>query len=460
VHVPVFGKLSFAGQFLVLSLVILVGGMLTIGLWVQSAVEEAVVNRTSGVTALYVDSFVGPIVQASPGDLSTDDKRRLDQLISHTALGSQIVSFKIWSPDGEILYSPNPELVGRTFEVEEHLGRALDGEVVAEVTSLDEPENEFERQRWDTLIETYAPIRHEGSGAVVAVSEFYTLPDALADEIRSARIRGWAIVGIATVIMYLLLVGMTRAASNTIRRQQLQLEGKVTDLRTALQRNRQLQGKVGKAAARTTALNERFLRRVSADIHDGPAQDVALALLRIEDIAAAANGNGDFEDIAILRTALDSALGDLRAITHGLRSPNVEGIAPCDAAKRAVADFERISGESVVVECGDEPEPAPLPVNITVYRVVQESLANSLKHAGAARRLVRITVDDTAVDLEVRDDGIGFDPSGVSGVATLGLAGMRERVELLGGSFSVVSSQHAGTSVRARIPLAVVTVDD
>ena len=160
-HVPVFGKLSFAGQFLVLSLVILVGGMLTIGLWVQSAVEEAVVNRTSGVTALYVDSFVGPIVQASPGDLSTDDKRRLDQLISHTALGSQIVSFKIWSPDGEILYSPNPELVGRTFEVEEHLGRALDGEVVAEVTSLDEPENEFERQRWDTLIETYAPIRHE-----------------------------------------------------------------------------------------------------------------------------------------------------------------------------------------------------------------------------------------------------------------------------------------------------------
>ena len=111
-QVPVLGRMSFAGQFLVLSLVILVGGMLTIGLWVQSAVEQAVINRTAGVTALYVDSFVGPIVQATPdGTLTADDQNRLDQLITHTALGSQIVSFKIWSPEGEILYSPNPELV-------------------------------------------------------------------------------------------------------------------------------------------------------------------------------------------------------------------------------------------------------------------------------------------------------------------------------------------------------------
>ena len=70
--IPMLERLSFTRQFVVLSFVILVGGMVTIGIWVSSAVEQAVVNRTAGVTALYVDSFVGPLVQgiSEGGELS------------------------------------------------------------------------------------------------------------------------------------------------------------------------------------------------------------------------------------------------------------------------------------------------------------------------------------------------------------------------------------------------------
>jgi signal transduction histidine kinase len=231
---------------------------------------------------------------------------------------------------------------------------------------------------------------------------------------------------------------------------------RVDDLRNALDENRRLQARVNKAAARTTTLNEQFLRRISTDLHDGPAQDVALALLRIEEIAeaSAGNGEGSRQLVERLRTSLDVALRDIRALTQGLRAPSVEDLPPCEAAGRAVTDFERAAGETVLVEYTGSPTPAPTPVNITIYRVVQESLMNSYKHAGAAARRVRVTADDSQVDVEVSDDGPGFDADRVSKVATLGLVGMRERVELLGGTFNVTSRSGAGTVVKANLPLA------
>jgi len=463
VRIPVLGRLNFTGQFVVFSLAVLLMGMFTIGFWVQSAVEQAVISRTAGVTALYMDSFVSPLVQDLPEqvELSASQRSDLDRLITRTPLGSQVVSFKIWSPEGEILYSPNSELIGRRFEPGVDLQRAFSGEVVSNVTSLTDAENVYERANWGKLIETYAPIRSEGSGSVFAVSEFYQLPDALESEVRSAQIRGWAIVGVATVAMYLLLVGMVRRASTTIRLQQADLLIRVNDLRNALDENRFLQARVSKAAARTTTLNEQFLRRISTDLHDGPAQDVALALLRIEEIAEVMVGNGydTRDDVDRLRTALGSALADIRAITQGLTAPSVENLTPCEAARRAVTDFERISGETVMTECQGPSIPALAPVNITIYRVVQESLANSLKHAGAASRMVRVSGTETRVEVDVSDDGPGFDPSEVSDGATLGLAGMRERVELLGGTFTVTSRHGDGTVVEATLPLTPAGVD-
>ncbi len=461
--IPMLERLSFTWQFVVLSFVILIGGMVTIGIWVSSAVEQAVVNRTAGVTALYVDSFVNPLVQglSEQGELSPAERADLDRLIIGTPLGEQVVSFKVWSPEGEIVYSPNPELIGRIFAVDGHLLEAFNGEVVSEISDLTEPENEYERIRWETLIETYAPIRSGGSGAVFAVSEFYQLPDTLASEIRNAQIRGWLIVGAATLAMYLLLVGMVRRASTTIRTQRSELLENLDELREALDENQRLQAKVSKAAARTTTLNERFLRRVSADIHDGPAQDVSLGLLRVEGIAEGVDGNGrgSREDVERLRSALDSALTALRAISHGLRAPSVEDLTPREAAKRAVTDYERISGESITFEALGESFAGSPPVNITVYRVVQESLANSFKHARSASRRVEVTSTDSQVEILISDTGAGFDLAGVSSGKTLGLVGMRERVELLGGTFTVTTRPGSGTVVQATLPLAAEVLD-
>jgi signal transduction histidine kinase len=248
---------------------------------------------------------------------------------------------------------------------------------------------------------------------------------------------------------------MTLRASNTIRRQQDDLVANVHALEATLAENQSLQSRVNRAAARTTALNEEFLRRLSADLHDGPAQNVSLALLRVDDIADA-GGNGGTSDVEVMKRALDSALTGIRSITLGLRSPDVQGLSPCRAARRAVTDFERMTGDRVSVECEEHDDTVgPLPTNITIYRVVQESLANSFKHAGPASRSVGISRGDGTVELVIADDGIGFDPTAVATDGSLGLALMRERVEVLGGRFAVTSDpESGGTTVEATILVA------
>jgi signal transduction histidine kinase len=88
---------------------------------------------------------------------------------------------------------------------------------------------------------------------------------------------------------------------------------------------------------------------------------------------------------------------------------------------------------------------------VTLYRVVQEALSNVIKHAGTDRAEVRIAEGSVEVQLEVRDEGRGFDPSAAT--EGFGLTGLRERVEQLGGSVEIASGPARGTVVQARVPV-------
>lgn len=445
-------KLRLSSQFLLLSFVILLAGMLSIGLWIQREINEAVTNRTAEVTALYVNSFVAPQIQSQEGStpLSADTIEVFDRLLTDTALGRDIVGFRIWAVDGTVLYNQNKELVGRKFEAHGHLSHAFGGGIVSELSDLSNPENVYEAELWDSLIETYAPVRLEGTGEVIAVAEFYQRPDTLLAEISRAQARSWLFVGAATLIMYLLLVGIVRRVGNIIERQRTELEGNVNRLSDLLARNRNLQERMQEAAGRTTALNERYLHRISADLHDGPAQAVALALLRLEELEGGANTepNGDLRTI---RSSLDSALTDLRSIAGGLRIPEIQDLSPTETARRVLKEFERVSGKLVEFEAWGLPHEAPLPVKITLYRVLQEALANSFKHADGVGQAVTMTSEGDSLHVAIVDDGPGIDPRSTS--EGLGLIGMRERVEMLGGSFEVTADGSNGTTIRVSLPL-------
>ena len=449
-------KLNLSGQFLLFSLMILVAGMITIGLFIQREIEEAVTHRTAEVTALYVNSFVSPQLRSldENSPLSPADVQAFDLLLAETALGSDIVAFKIWAADGTVLYSPNDALIGRTFDVHAELEQAFAGNIVAELSDLSKPDNAYEREQWDSLIETYAPVRREDGQQVVAVAEFYQDPVHLLGEIRRAQSRSWLFVGAATLVMYLLLVGIVHRVSNIIESQRSELEGNVTRLSVLLAQNRRLQDRMQAAAGRTTALNEKYLHRISADLHDGPAQNVSLALLRLEDLDQKAGEQpNEAEDLNTVRSSLDSALTDLRSIARGLRLPEIQDLSPADTARRVLKDFERATGRNVELQLGELPTKAPLSLKITLYRVLQEALANSYRHANGASQMVTMTSNGKDVTLEIVDGGAGFDPQSVPGDGALGLIGMRERVELLGGRFEVTNRTPNGTRILVCLPL-------
>ena len=99
----------------------------------------------------------------------------------------------------------------------------------------------------------------------------------------------------------------------------------------------------------------------------------------------------------------------------------------------------------------------PPEMEIACFRVVQETLTNVIRHAGAKVVTVKLEVTPEQVRIEVRDDGCGFDPSAalsaVAGRRRLGLAGMRERMDLLGGELEIDSAPGRGTTVVATLPL-------
>jgi hypothetical protein len=118
-----------------------------------------------------------------------------------------------------------------------------------------------------------------------------------------------------------------------------------------------------------------------------------------------------------------------------------------------VRDYERKTGLAVALAVDHVPDEAPFPVKITLFRLLQESLANSFRHCGGADQRVTLSMRDDQLLVEIADNGKGFDPRAAVTDAHLGLAGLRERVEILGGIFSVQSAPGKGTVIRATLPV-------
>ena len=120
-------RLSLAQQFMLACFIVLVFGMLGVGWWVGQQIENGVISRTAGQTALYVDSFVDPPLQniGQGVQLTSKDMAALDRLVQNTPLGQHIVAFKIWDTQGRVLYSTNPALIGQQFPVKDELARSF-----------------------------------------------------------------------------------------------------------------------------------------------------------------------------------------------------------------------------------------------------------------------------------------------------------------------------------------------
>jgi signal transduction histidine kinase len=457
-------KLTLFQRFLLTGLVIMLAGMLGIGKWVEQQIMTRVVHNVGATTALYVDSFIAPYLQElGQGDsLSLDRVTHLSGLLQDSPMGQRIVAFKLWDTRGKLLYTTSQEAVGETYPMSEGLLRARIGEVSSEISELQDVENAFQGEQYDQLLETYSPVWLSGTDQIIAVAEFYQSTQDLERDMLVARRQSWIVVGTAIAIMYLLLTGFVRQAGKTIDRQQDELGQKVVQLTDLLNQNQELHDRVRNAAASVALLNESFLRRIGSELHDGPAQELGLSVLKLDSLIGRIESQKTttIDDTLVdhlggIQVSLQNALKEMRGIATGLSLPQLNTLSLPDTITRAVRNHERRTGTTVEVVLQELPEQIALPVKITVFRVLQEGLTNAFRHALGIGQKVSAYIDGDNLMLEISDSGPGFNPEKVANwEGHLGLNGMRERVESLSGRFTIYTEDGKGTRLVVCLPFS------
>lgn len=449
-----FGRLqprSLAAQFMLAGGLVSLAAMIITGIAVTKVIEDNVTRNSAAATALYVDSVIAPLLPDMRRNevLSESVTRALDETLWQGALGTRLMSFRLWRRDGTVLYSNDKDMIGRRYAPNENLKAAFAGRMVASFGHVEDAESVAERESGQPLMEIYNPVLQPWSGEVVAVSEFYEHAGDFRNDLARARLQSWLAVAGATFCFFLALSAIVLRGSRTIDSQSLALRKQVHELSSLLAQNESLRKRLQRASQRASAINESYFRRIGADLHDGPAQLVALAALRLDSPAIsdpAAPPEARESELTAIRSSLHDAMGEIRNICNGLVLPQIETLDLPEILARAVRAHEQRTNVKVELAVEGAPYPLQTSEKICIYRVVQESLNNGYRHGGGVGQRVMQTFVDARVIVEVSDSGPGFDPASVA-PGSLGLAGLRERVESLGGRFAVESSPK-GTTVR------------
>jgi len=193
-------------------------------------------------------------------------------------------------------------------------------------------------------------------------------------------------------------------------------------------------------------------RSIARDLHDEMGQVVTAMTLDLQRAAQAGDPDKKGELIARSLRGAERLLDSIHEVAGRIRPTLLDDLGLKDAVQSFLSDYEHRTGLAVHAQLQFENADVPAVVSENVYRILQEALTNVAKHARANAVAVSLSVDARRATLTVSDDGTGFEPATVDG-QRLGLLGMRERAELLEGTFTVKSQPGRGTEVAVSIPL-------
>jgi len=207
-------------------------------------------------------------------------------------------------------------------------------------------------------------------------------------------------------------------------------------------------------SSRLVDAQEEERRSISRELHDEVGQSLGALLVDIGRLASnlPADGSEIRDRLDRMKSLTERTVGTVRDIALLLRPSMLDDLGLVAALEWQGREVSRRSEMEVAVESANVSDDLPDEYKICVYRLVQEALTNAVRHARARNAKVRVTGGARAIDIEVTDDGRGFDPERTRG---LGILGMEERVKRLGGVLTVKSTPGHGTVVKAELPLPV-----
>lgn len=214
------------------------------------------------------------------------------------------------------------------------------------------------------------------------------------------------------------------------------------------------------ASRRMLAITEWELQRILLDIHDGPVQHMYAALSQLDLMEAALQRSPDVDAEVLqrkdrIRKLLEDGLTEVRSFIGAFRAPEFEHRPLRQLVDELLLQHEHLTDTQIAIEADEELPQEDLPVRIALYRILQEGLSNAYRHGGASKVNVSLRAVRTGprprLRLEIIDNGAGFDTTDALGESHFGLRGMRDRVEMIGGSFELSSAPDKGTRVTVEV---------
>jgi signal transduction histidine kinase len=273
----------------------------------------------------------------------------------------------------------------------------------------------------------------------------------------SARRFGIMSVAFASLVENQRVVGVFAIGCKTQRNfteREIRLMSGVTELTGAALERFRLRDETERARQRAhdlAALEERT--RLARELHDSVSQALYGIGLGAQTAYRSLEKNPTIvrESVEYVLTLAEAGLAEMRALIFELRPESLETEGLAVALAKQAASIQARHGIEVQIELGDEPQMV-LSTKESLYRVAREALHNVVKHASASRIMLRMRCEDSLLQLDVIDNGIGFETS-KDFPGHLGLHSMRERVMQMGGEISIKSAQGAGTQLTVILPV-------
>ena len=250
------------------------------------------------------------------------------------------------------------------------------------------------------------------------------------------------------------LVVKPRSPREPLNSQDLALLEDIAHPAGAIARSVRLTAALQSSRERLVLAREEERRRLRRDLHDGLGPTLASQTFQLDEILERLHDDpaGTADLVLALKEQNQQLVADVRRLVYELRPPALDELGIAGALTAHVAQYERSSTITIEVKTSPDPLPAlPAAVEVAAYRIAREAITNTMRHAKAGRCQASLRVSDADLTIEVRDDGVGVSSGSTAGV---GISSMRERTEELGGEFSIGPAEHAGTRVRATLPLA------
>jgi signal transduction histidine kinase len=195
-------------------------------------------------------------------------------------------------------------------------------------------------------------------------------------------------------------------------------------------------------------------RRIARDLHDDVNQQLALILVEMELSRGARLESQGGDDMAHVATRLRGLCSDVHRLSHNLHPAKLDQLGLVATARGLCRELSQQSG--IRIDFSDENMPRKIPANVSlcVYRLLQESLQNIVRHSGAREAGIQLWFANDQLNLSIRDAGKGFDLEAARQAGGLGLVSMEERVRLAQGSLAIHSRPGRGTRIDFRVPLS------